>query len=167
MSMIKIDLTGERQAGMRFEKFPSELLDDLRAEIDSLTNELRGRVGAAMPRESGQLRDSLDSDVLKKEDRITGRVIVAAGNSKLHRKAAALEYGSTGKHSRVKQHKMKLRHYWEKKLLLPRTVIVEAFQRKPNIRERKFLRGPFEAMRPTILARLGKVVERSAQEASK
>lgn len=166
MSLVKIDLSGERQAGMRFEKFPSELLADLRAEIDSLTNELRGRVGAAMPRGTGELRDSLDSDVIKKEGRIRGRVIVAVGNSKLHRKAAALEYGSKGKKRPVRQHKMRLGHYWDEKLATPRTVIVKAFQRTPNVKAHKFLRGPMEAMRPTILARLGKVVERAAQEAS-
>ena len=166
MSLIKIDLTGERQAGLRFEKFPSELLADLRAEIDSLTNELRGRVATAIPTRSGELRSSLHDELIDGDDKVTGRVTVAKGNQALHKKAAALEYGSKGKKRPVRQHKMRLGHYWDEKLAAPRTVIVKAFQRTPNVKAHKFLRGPMEAMRPTILARLNKVVERAAQEAS-
>lgn len=167
MSLIKIDLTGERQAGLRFEQFPSDLLANLRAEIDSLTNELRGRVGPAMPNRSGELRASLRDKIIDKENSVTGRVTVAEGNQALHRKAAALEYGSKGKKRPVRQHAMRLGHFWDQKLAAPRTVIVKAFMRTPNVKAHKFLRGPMEAMRPTILARLGKVVERNAQEASK
>lgn len=166
MSLVNIELKGERQAGLRFEQFPSELLADLRAEIDSLTNELSDRVDAAMPNRSGELRASRRHKVIEKENSVTGRVTVAEGNPALHKKAAALEYGSKGKKRAVRQHTMRLGHYWDEKLAGPRTVIVKAFMRTPNVKAHRFLRGPMDAMRPTILARLNKVVERAAQDAS-
>jgi hypothetical protein len=43
MDSIKIGLTGDRQAGLRFEEFPDHLYEGLRQEIDALTNELFAR----------------------------------------------------------------------------------------------------------------------------
>lgn len=166
MSLVNIELKNERQVGLRFEQFPDHLRDDLRAEIDSLTNELRGRVQQAIPSRSGETRSSVNAKLYETKDRVTGRVSVADGNQELHRKAASLEYGSTGKKKPVRRHTMRLGHFWDEKLAAPRTVIVKAFLRKANVKEHRFLRGSLDAMKATILSRLGNVVSTSVNEAN-
>ncbi len=166
MSMVKIELEGERRAGLRFEQFPEELRADLRKEIDALTNELRNRIATAMPKDSGKLRGTLRAVRYDDPDRVTGYISVARGDANQSRKAAALEYGSSGKPQKVKEHKRKLNHVWEEKLKRPITVMVEAFDRKPNIKAQRFLRGPMDQMRPKIMSRLEGVVSKAASDAS-
>lgn len=166
MTSIHIELTGDRQAGLRFAEFPSALRDDLRAEIDSISDELFGRIQAQIPGKSGELRSRLTNRLFDKEDRVTAYIAINAQDQSEHRKAAALEYGSRGKKIEIKPHKMRLDHYWSEKLAAPRTVIVEAYSRLPRIAEHKFLRGPLEAMRPQINSRLKAVVEGAVKDAN-
>ena len=55
MDQIHIDVTGARQAGIRFDEFPDVLKEDLGAEVDSLSKELFARVQAATPDLTGRL----------------------------------------------------------------------------------------------------------------
>lgn len=166
MSIVNIELKGERQAGRRFEDFPDALRDALKAEIDSLTNELHQRVAANAPSRTGNLRGRIQGKLFEDKDRITGRVSVSARSQAEHRKAAALEYGSRGKPGPVTAHTMRLDHYWSEKLAAPRTVVVEAFQRTSRVKEHRFLRGPLDAMRPQINVRLGAVIASAVKDAN-
>jgi hypothetical protein len=166
MSLVNLELKGERQAGRRFEDFPSDLREALKAEIDSLTNELHARVVAAAPSRSGNLRSRIQGKLYEDKDRVTGRVSVRASNQSEARKAAALEYGSRGRPGPVQSHTMRLDHYWSQKLAAPRTVVVEAFQRTARVAEHRFLRGPLDAMRVTINVRLGAVIASATKGAS-
>lgn len=163
---IHIDVAGDRQAGLRFEEFPDALYDDLKAEIDALSNELFGRVQAATPDKTGDLRSKERYRLFTDESRITGYVSVAAADQNEIRKAGALEYGSKGKKTPVASHAMKLDHHWSHKLAAPQSVIVAAYERLPNIAERNFLRGPLNAMRPEIVRRLNELVSRAVQAAN-
>lgn len=167
MSMIKIDLEGDRRAGLRFEEFPEQLRDDLRKEIDALTNELRNRIATAIPKDTGALRGTLRAVRYDDPDRVTGYISVAKGDANMSRKAAALEYGSAGIPQGVKAHKMRLGHVFEEKLRSPLTVIVEKFNRQPDVKAQRFLRGPMEAMRPKIMSRLEAVVSKAVDDGNK
>lgn len=166
MIPIHIDLKGDRQAGVRFEEFPSALRDDLRSEIATLSDELFARIQGQIPSKSGELRSRLTKRIFDKEDRVTAYITINAQDQSEHRKAASLEYGSRGKKVRVKPHKMRLDHYWSEKLAAPRTIVTKAFDRTPSIREHKFLRGPLDTMRPQINSRLKAVVESAAKDAN-
>lgn len=162
---IRIDINGDRQSGLRFEEFPDHLHDDLRGEIDALSHELLARIEAAVPSKSGQLRSQVRLRMFDQEDRIRGYIdIEGRKGSTDYAKAGALEYGSKGKPIKVSAHKMRLDHYWDHKLAAPTTVLVEAYERTPDIAEHSFMRGPLAAMRPEILKRLTDVVERTVAD---
>jgi hypothetical protein len=163
---IRIDVTGDRQVGLRFEEFPDELYDDLRREIDGLTNELLSLVRGATPDLTGKLRGEERARVFADEKKIKGLVDVAAPDQSEARKAGALEYGSTGKAVKMPIHTAQLDHIWDRKLAEPMTVIVKAFDRTPNIMEHAFERGPLEAMQPEILARLNAAVSKAVAKAN-
>jgi hypothetical protein len=166
MDSIKIGLTGDRQAGLRFEEFPDHLYEGLRQEIDALTNELFARVVAATPELTGDLRAHERVRIFTDENRITGYVDIGGTTAAEIKKAAALEYGAH-KATSVKSHSMKLDHAWGNALSAPMDVIVAAYSRTPNIAEHAFERGPLAEMRGEINARLNAVVERATAEANR
>ena len=162
---IRIDIDGDRQSGLRFEEFPDHLHDDLRAEIDALSHELLARIEAAVPSKTGTLRSQVRLRMFDQDDRIRGYIDIQGRSGQTdYAKAGALEYVSKGKPSKVSAHRMKLDHYWEHRLAAPTTVLVDAYERTPNIAEHSFMRGPLAAMRPEILQRLTGVVERAVAD---
>jgi len=166
MDSIHIDLAGVRQVGLRFDEFPNALYADLKREIDSLSVELYARVQAATPSLTGQLRSQERLRLFTDPNRITGYIDVEGGKgSQDFAKAAALEYGAH-KPTKVKAHSMGLDHYWSKMLAAPETVLVEAYNRTPDIAEAAFERGPLAAMQPEIVGRLNAVVEKAVAEAN-
>ena len=167
---IRIDVAGDRQAGIRFEEFPDALRDDLRKEISALSLELFGRIEARVPRLSGDLASNVRHQLFVDKDKITGRVAMdgrGTGKGSDFAKAGALEYGSTGKKFKVAAHSAALDHYWEEKLAAPITVLVKAHKRASTIGEHAFMRGPLQAMQPEVVERLNAVVERAVQEANR
>lgn len=166
MDSIRIGIKGDRQAGLRFDEFPDDLRDGLRAEIDSLSRELYARVQGAIPDRTGDLRSKARVRLFDDKDRVTGYVDIAGQKgSQDFAKAGALEYGAH-RTKQVKQHQMRLDHYWHEKLTAPRTVIVKAFDRRNNQTEHRFLRGPLAAMQPEVGSRLNAVVEKAVQKAN-
>ncbi len=101
------------------------------------------------------------------KDRISGYIDIAGDGRDDIVKAAALEYGSTGKATSVKTHSMALDHYWASKLAEPQSVIVAAYNRTPNIAEHAFERGPLDEMQPEIAARLNAVVDSATEVANR
>ena len=165
MDTIKIGLTGDRQAGLRFEEFPDVLYEDLRKAIESLTNELFARVQAATPELTGDLRAHERVRIFTDENRITGYVDIGGTSVAELKKAAAVEYGAH-KTTSVKSHSMKLDHFWNTALSGPIDVIVSAYDRTPNVAERAFERGPLAEMRGEINERLAAVVEQAVARAN-
>lgn len=163
---IRFDINGDRQVGLRFDQFPAEIYDDLRGAIDELSQELFALVQAETPDLTGLLRSEEMVKVFADPAKITGSVAVVAPNQQDARKAGALEYGSTGKSVGVKAHTMRLDHHWDKALAEPETVIVAAYDRTPDIAERRFERGPLEEMQPIVAARLNAVVEAAVKAAN-
>ncbi len=164
---VRIDIAGDRQAGLRFEDFPDHLHDNLRGEIDALTKELFGRIQSATPVGTGKLRSQQRMRLFDQEDRIRGYINIAGEKGSTdHAKAGALEYGSRGKPSKVGAHQMKLDHFWRNRLNAPITVLVNSYFRTPNISEHAFMRGPLDAMRPEILQRLNAAIERAVADAN-
>lgn len=164
---VRIDIAGDRQAGLRFEDFPDDLHDDLRGEIDALSRELLSRIEAAVPSKTGTLRSQVRLRMFDQEDRIRGYIdIDGRKGSTDYAKAGALEYGSRGKPTKVSAHRMKLDHFWDHRLAAPTNVLVEAYERTPTIAEHSFMRGPLAAMRPEIVSRLTGVIERAVADAN-
>lgn len=166
MDSFKVDITGARRVGLRFEQFPDELYEALREEIEALTIELLERVKAATPDRTGRLRSQERMRLFADKDRITGYVDVAgARGSQDYAKAGALEYGAH-RPTKVDAHNMRLDHYWATKLSAPETVLVSAYTRTPHIEEFSFERGPLAAMAPEITERLNEIVEAEAAKAN-
>lgn len=164
MDAIRIEVSGERQAALRFEEFPNELHAELLAEIESLTAELYGRVEAQIPSKSGRLRAQADMRIFDDPERISGVVSIHGERSNDYAKAAALEYGAFNRHG-VAQHRMWLDHFWSLKLSRPIRVLVGAYSRTANISEHRFLRGPLEQLRGEAIDRLNSVVEQATDKA--
>jgi hypothetical protein len=164
MDSIRIDITGDRQVGLRFDAFPDVLYDDLRREIESLSSDLYSLVQAAVPVEAGELRSQVRRRVFTDKTRITGYIDISAEKgSKAFAKAGALEYGAH-RPTEVSPHPRSLDHYWAHKLNEPVAVLVGAYDRTPNIAEYAFERGSLAAMQPEVLARLNAVVEKAVAE---
>lgn len=166
MAQIHIDIAGARQVGVRFDAFPDALREQLRGEISALANELFARVQAVTPELTGRLRGEEGVAVFADQDKISGKVYVNAADQQDVRKAAALEYGSTGRPVSVQSHEMALDHYWSTRLAAPETVIVKSYSRTPDIVEVAFERGPLAAMQPEIAVRLNAVLENATKAAN-
>ena len=97
MDLVRIDVTGDRQVGLRFDAFPDALYEDLKTEIDALATELYARIEAATPSRTGLLRSEERVRLFADPNRISGYVDIAgAKGSQDFAKAAALEYGAHG-----------------------------------------------------------------------
>jgi|SRR5581483_6594091 len=155
-------VTGDRQVALRFEEFPDALYQDLKAEIETLTDELYALVVAATPARTGRLRSEERARVFADPQHIKGQVTVTGEFAK----AGALEYGAH-RPTRVRSHPMRLDHAWGQAFAEPETVIVEAFTRTPNIEAYAFERGPLDEMQPQIIAGLEAVVAKAAAEANR
>jgi len=165
MDTVRIDLSGDRRAGLRFEEFPDALYEELTQEIGALSRELFSRVEAATPSRTGALRSQERLRLFTDKNRITGYVDIASDKGGDFAKAGALEYGAH-KRTSVKPHARKLNHVFERALAAPMDVIVGAYDRTPNIAEHAFERGPLGAMRGEIVQRLNAVVEKAVAGAN-
>jgi hypothetical protein len=160
MADISVIVTGDREVGLRFEQFPQELHEQLKAAIEGLTGELADRVRAAVPRKTGKLASLIVERITDRPEKIVGSVFISGDFAK----AAALEYGAH--HStKVRAHTMRLDHAWGRAMLSPEVVDVAAYSRVPNIAERRFLRGPELAMEAQITAELEGVVNKAVEAA--
>lgn len=165
MDSIRFEVTGDRQVGLVFEEFPNELYDALKAEVNALANELFAAVRAATPRRTGRLASEERLRLSSTDTRISGFVVVD-GSANDASKAGALEYGAH-RSTPVKAHAMRLDHVFGHLLAAPMSVMVEAYNRTPDIQEVAFEHGPLDAMQSEIIERLNAVVERTVAEANK
>jgi hypothetical protein len=149
---ITVEVTDQRVMA-HLDNLPEALRTNLRATITELTNELLGRVLAREPVRTGLMRSRTRAfvDDNRQKDFIRGRVRILRTGSAQRTAAAfgALEYGA--------HRRFPVRAYRRG------GSNVGAYERTANIRERRFLRGPAEAMRNRIIAEIRAAVARSVQ----
>lgn len=139
---VGIDVATERDAIVRFERFPARARALILDRITRITAELDAMVLAAEPNRTGKLLASTAWRVINTARRIVGVVTITRDWGK----AGALEYGAH-RSTKVKAHQAKLGHVFAQRLAQPLTVMVSMHHRIPNIAEHRFLRGPFDAIR--------------------
>jgi hypothetical protein len=158
-------ISGDRTATLRFATFPDVAHDRLLAAMQDIEQRLEAAVKGAEPTRSGALQGLTGGRVYDHGDRIAAVVGVRAPSAGEARKAAALEYGSTGKAMAVRAHQMSLDHIWSRAIAAI-SVAVPNYNRTPNIAARSFLRGPIEAMRDEALAELQAALTEAVTDAS-
>lgn len=159
---VTIEIKNERQLLEHLEALPVEVQERLRPTVATLTRELLTRVRGAEPFRTGAMRASTRSFIDSKPGLfLRGRVrvlVTPTGRRSLKGRgahnvaAAALEYGV---HSRfqVAAHRMRLSHVF-KRPSRGGWVIVNAYTRRVNIAARRFLRDPFEHIKPVAEAEI-------------
>lgn len=153
---IGIAVVGDRQVELQFETFPEIARDRLRGRLERIVSRLTGEVRALEPSRTGKLRSDTGGRVYEHQDRIAAvvGVQVDSGMGKSKRgssavgKAAALEYGSTGRPFDV-------------------TRRGKTFQRRGGIVERRYLRGGAAAEREQALADLQEAVNEAVAESAR
>lgn len=134
------------------ETLPEILRKNLKPTITELTNQLLAQVKSLEPVRTGLLRSRTRAYVDDTPDYLRGRVRIA-GTGRAQRTAAAfgaLEYGVHGRFA--------VRSYRRGES------IVAAYERTVNIQARRFLRGPFEAMRERAAEQIEIAIEKSVAE---
>ena len=154
---ISMQVIGDRQAALAFERFPDRLRDGFRAVIARQTAQLEAAVLAAVPRRTGRLASQVNSAVREGQDYVRGTVFIRAASAADARKAAALEYGSH-RSITVKTHAQSLNHIWSR-FVAPMQVMMKTYQRTTNIDPQRFLRGPLESLAPALTAELQAVAD--------
>lgn len=162
---FSVSIPNERQVLLRLAQLPIALRSQLLPTITSLAEQLLSRVQAAEPSRTGTLRSSTRMFVDQGENFIRGRVRILGrpgGRGGAHNiAAAALEYG-VNRSIKVRAHQMRLEHVFgragERHL-----VMVDAYQRRTQIRARRFLRDPAAALRERARNELETAINQALQ----
>lgn len=155
---ISVAIVGDRAVAQRLEQMPARVHDRLVEAITSLTAKLLTRVQASEPRRTGRLVSETKSFIDQTPDLVRGRVKVSAPGVRGELgKAAALEYGAR-KPTQVSEHRARLSHVYGR-AISPMEVIVDRYQRTPNVAADRFLRGPLLQMSGQIKAELQKAID--------
>ena len=93
---VKVTITGAREAGVKFERFPEEAHDKIAERIHGLTDRLYERILDAEPFKTGKLKsETVEREFDDNGHRIAGYVsIFAPSDVAEYAKAATLEYGT-------------------------------------------------------------------------
>lgn len=152
---------GDKEISLRFEQFPGQLKDALKAEIDELVAEALQRSQKAAPKKTGKLRGELKGRTFVGLTRVAGYVsIYAGGDSNEYVKAATLEYGSK------KPRRIFKKDVYETTKRGKKRRVVDRLTRPAVIREFRYLRGPLEEMKTEITRRLQAVLEAKVETAN-
>jgi len=143
---------------LHFDQLPAALQRKLKIAIGRSTHALLARVKAAEPVQTGRLRAATHAFVDERADFVRGRVkILATGKANpLAARFGALEYGAPGKRRRGP---VRVRAYSR-----GGRPVGSYERRRPRIQARRFLRGPFAAMRPAIKAELEAAIGQAINE---
>jgi len=153
-SGVGITTKGERELALRFDTFPQRARQKLEERITGLTDALLTRIQAATPYRTGKLRGEEASRVYDDQpERVAGYVSVTGEFPK----AATLEYGTE-----------KVRKRFSKSLAsrLGGRRLADRVTKPAHIAAFRYLRGPFEEMRPEIEAALTEALAEVAAEGS-
>ena len=159
---VGIGIVGDRRIDAKFSEFPAMARAALKREIAAITGELFDAVEAAEPKRTGKLKAETRQFVDERGDMIRGRVVVvaSAGGPAEHGKAAALEFGAHGA-AAVKAHMRTVTQIYGR-MVAPTQIMVGAYSRQLDITARSYLRGPLEAKRADIIARLQGALDEAA-----
>jgi hypothetical protein len=149
--MFDLAISGEREIGLRFEKFPDQAHDRLKEAMESLKGRLESGVKGDAPVREGKLQSEIGGQVYDDGDHLAAQVGVHAQGASDYGKDAALEYGAHGR-AQVRAHEARLTHVFGRPAELE--VTVSAHERQVDIEERRYLRGPFDAIREEALAEM-------------
>jgi hypothetical protein len=153
---------GDRELGLRFEKFPTQAHAKLEEHMRKLVDALQARVEAAAPRgKTGRLKTEIKGRVFADSpSRVAGYVeVYAPGVPGEYAKAATLEYG-TDKPRRVFERTGGLLA----RVGAGRRRIVARVSKPVHIRAFRYLRGSIEGMRPEVEAELALALAEAAGE---
>lgn len=154
MLAITIDID-DRKLLARLEALPKTLQAALVPTITRETERMFALALSAEPQRTGALRAATQMFVDVTLDSVRGRVRVL-GDSGMHAKAGALEWGAHGA-AKVSAHQMMLGHLWGA-AMEARAVMVDAYTRQVNIRELRFLRDAFDTVRAEAVAEIERTV---------
>lgn len=164
MTMFGIELTNERAATLRFEKFPEFAHDRLLGALQNIEQRLKAAVLAAEPGKTGSLKAQTGGRVYDHGNRIAAVVGVRAPNANDARKAAALEYGSRGVAITMHHRLSRISALSQRAGSDPLTM---EWRRTPTITAQRFLRGPMDAIRGGALAELQAALDAAVQDAER
>nr|WP_294564484.1 hypothetical protein [uncultured Rhodopila sp.] len=164
--MFGLQITNDRAASLRFDKFPDFAHDRLLAALQNIEQRLEAAVIAAEPARSGALKALTGGRVYDHGNRISAVVGVRAQTADEARKAAALEYGSRRTAIEVKMHSAKLAHVYSR-AIAEISVSVPTHSRTPNITADRFLRGPLDAIHAEAMAELQAAMQQATEDANK
>lgn len=153
---VEVDDRGIRE---HLDRLPMEVRAKLLPTIRSLTERLLVAVRDAEPMKTGRLRAATRSHVDEGETYIRGHVSIGprAGTSGHNVAAAALEYGVHSSFT-VRSHDMRMSKIFGRAALGGELVMVNAYTRRVSISARRFLRDPFERLRPIAEAEIKRVL---------
>jgi hypothetical protein len=153
---------GDREISARFEAFPQRAKAKLQERITALTSQLEERVRDATPVRTGLLKSEIKLSIYgsNEQGRVAGYVSVyAGGNSSEYAKAATLEYGSN------KPRKLGARSSsLAARLTAGGRNLARRISTAPHIEAFRYLRGPFEQMKPEIEASLNEGIAEAVAE---
>jgi len=141
---IGLEIIGERNVSLRFDKFPQVARVNLVEAIRASTNELWEMVLGEAPKRTGKLASTIKQRVVQDANSVTGIV----GVTEDFGKAGALEYGSR------REIDMKLTHLFAYILTPPMEI-----ERWTNVKAHSFLRGPLHDIAGSAFAAMEKAVE--------
>ncbi len=166
MTSFSIEISGDREATLRFEQFPDRAYDRLVQAMQGIEQRLETAVLAAVPNRTGALRSIVAGRVFHDNpNRIAAVVGVRADTGDAAKKAAALEYGSRGTPIAVAAHEASLSHFWSR-AVAARMVEVGPHSRTPHITAQRFLRGPMDAIRAEAFAELQAALDSAVEESN-
>lgn len=159
MSELGVTTSGERALDVRFTEFPTRLRGKLEQRIRGLTDVLEERIRAAAPYLTGKLRGEITERVFTNQpDRVAGYVSVYGQDRNDYAKAATLEYGSDKVRRRLSKGGGIIERLTRSRHLADRVgkpAHIEAF---------RYLRGPFEDMRPEMEAGIAEALTETVAE---
>ena len=145
MMNISVEINDHRVMA-HFEQLPEQIRQALRTKITELTHQLLVQVQAREPVRTGRLRQLTRRYVDEKQDFIRGRVRILGrrGINQPARAFGALEYGAHRRFA-VKGYRRGSSR-------------VRPYERRANIRARRFLRGPASVMLPRAKAEIEAII---------
>jgi len=162
---ISVEITGDRQVGLKFEEFPRQAHDRLLETITKMTDRLEAAVLGSEPFLTGKLRSTTVEKVYSDNpDRIAGYVRIIADFGK----AGALEYGShrtitvnsRSAGQRGRQGHLRILSMFAK----ASNAVAAAYTRTTNIAAEAFLRNSLGDLEAEFLAELDQAMQEAVDE---
>jgi hypothetical protein len=154
-------VSGDRDIIARLDRLPAAVQERLVSTITELTKRLYGAVHPP-----GHFSSYKQMSVDTYKTGVKGTVFFR-GAGREAAAISALEYGAPGKRSGsrppVTEHKRMQTHVWGR-AISPMEVIVDKYVRHARLREMRFLRGPFAAIRDEAEQKMREAVEGAARE---